>query len=67
MASWRRLDQSRRGAIKIGGSPFTTFVEAAEDACNVTLKNLTRLNDAPAVNARAAGGQDFCDPWWSEL
>jgi len=67
VASWRRLDQSRRGAIKIGGSPFTTLVEA-EEACNVTLKNLKeRLNDDPAVNARVAGEQDFCDPWCSEL
>jgi len=40
VASWRRLNQSRRGAIKIGGSPFTTFVEA-EEACNTMLKNLT--------------------------
>jgi len=40
VASWRRLDQSRRVAtIKIGGSPFTTFVEA-EEACNMRLKNL---------------------------
>jgi hypothetical protein len=38
VTSWRRLDQSHRGAIKIGGSPFTTFVEA-EEACNVMLKN----------------------------
>ena len=39
VASWRPLDQSR-GAIKIGGSPFTTFAEA-ERACNIMLKHLT--------------------------
>jgi len=39
VASWRPLDQSR-GAIKIGGSPFTTFAEA-EGACNIMLKHLT--------------------------
>jgi hypothetical protein len=41
VASSRRLDQSPRGLIKIGGSPFATFVEA-EEACNMGLKNLTR-------------------------
>jgi hypothetical protein len=43
VASWRPLDQSR-GAIKIGGSPFTTFA-AAEGACNIMLKNLTRKTE----------------------
>ena len=38
MASWRRIHQSI-GAIKIGGSPFSTFAEA-EEACNVMLKHL---------------------------
>ena len=46
VASWRPLDQSR-GAIKIGGSPFTTFAKA-EDACNIMLKNLTRADQNPA-------------------
>ena len=46
VASWRPLDQSR-GAIKIGGSPFTTFAKA-EDACNIMLKNLTREDQNPA-------------------
>jgi len=32
VASWRPLDE-RRGAIKIGGSPFKTFADA-EEACN---------------------------------
>jgi hypothetical protein len=36
VASWRPLYQSR-GAIRIIGSPFKTFIEA-EDACNTMLK-----------------------------
>ena len=40
VASWRPLYQSR-GAIKIIGSPFKTFVDA-EEACNAMLKHLTR-------------------------
>jgi hypothetical protein len=38
VASWRPLYQSR-GAIRIIGSPFKTFIEA-EDACNAMLKYL---------------------------
>ena len=38
VASWRAAHH-RRGAVKIAGSPFTTF-EEAEAACNVTLKHL---------------------------
>jgi hypothetical protein len=48
VASWRPLDQSR-GAIKIGGSPFTTFAKA-EDACNIMLKILTRADQNPACS-----------------
>lgn len=39
VASWRPLHRSR-SAIKIAGSPFTTFVDA-EQACNSMLKHLT--------------------------
>jgi hypothetical protein len=39
VASWR-LIYFGSGAIKIGGSPFSTFAEA-EEACNVMLKHLT--------------------------
>ncbi|WP_249135361.1 hypothetical protein [Bradyrhizobium sp. AUGA SZCCT0222] len=39
VASWRPLYQGS-GAIKIGGSPFSTF-EATEEACNLMLKHLT--------------------------
>lgn len=35
LASWRPL-QSRRGAVKVNGSPFNTFTEA-EGACNAML------------------------------
>ena len=42
VASWRPLYLSR-GAIKIVGSPFKTFVEA-EEACNTMLKHLTKPN-----------------------
>ena len=39
VASWRLLYRGS-GAIKIGGSPFSTFA-ATEQACNVMLKHLT--------------------------
>jgi hypothetical protein len=39
VASWRQLYLGC-GAIKIGGSPFSTFAET-EEACNVMLKHLT--------------------------
>lgn len=35
LASWRPL-HSRRGAVKVNGSPFNTFTEA-EGACNAML------------------------------
>jgi hypothetical protein len=35
LASWRPL-RSRRGAVKVHGSPFNTFTEA-EGACNAML------------------------------
>ncbi len=39
VASWRRLYRGS-GAIKIAGSPFSTFAET-EEACNAMLKHLT--------------------------
>jgi hypothetical protein len=39
VVSWRPAHQNR-SAIKIGGSPFNTFVEA-ERACEVMLEHLT--------------------------
>jgi hypothetical protein len=39
VVSWRPLHQNR-SAIKVGGSPFNTLVDA-EQACEVMLKNLT--------------------------
>jgi len=39
VASWRQLYLGS-GAIKIGGSPFSTFAES-EEACNLMLKHLT--------------------------
>ena len=39
VASWRQLYLGS-GAIKIGGSPFSTFAES-EQACNLMLKHLT--------------------------
>ena len=40
LASWRPIHQSRC-AIKVGGSPFTTLVEA-EIACTAMLAHLIR-------------------------
>ena len=40
LASWRPIHQSRC-AIKVGGSPFESLVEA-EMACTATLAHLTR-------------------------
>jgi hypothetical protein len=63
VASWRRLDQYRSGAIKIGGSTFTTFVEAEGSLQpDAEKSDKQRLNGGPAVNARVAGGQDFLRP-----
>jgi hypothetical protein len=42
LASWRPVYESR-GAIRITGSPFTTFDEA-EAACDAMRKHLTSEN-----------------------
>lgn len=42
LASWRPLD-SRRGAVKVTGSPFNSFTEA-ESACNAMLGTLVIRN-----------------------
>jgi hypothetical protein len=42
LASWRPL-YSGRGAVKVTGSPFSTFVEA-EAACNTMLGELARAS-----------------------
>ena len=44
LASWRPL-YSRRGAVKVVGSPFQTFVEA-EAACNTVLEMLQETRGA---------------------
>jgi hypothetical protein len=49
VVSWRPVDQNR-SAIKIGGSPFKTLIEA-ERACEIVLEHLTR-NSKPS-GARA--------------
>jgi hypothetical protein len=46
VASWRRAIGGS-GAVKIGGSPFKTFVDA-EEASNAMLKNLTGKNRCSA-------------------
>ena len=43
VASWRPLYLGS-GAIKIGGSPFSTFAET-EEACNAMLEHLTGQAD----------------------
>jgi hypothetical protein len=42
VASWRAIHPNR-GAIRIGGSPFSTLTEA-EEACRATLGYLTSLS-----------------------
>ena len=44
MATWRPLDKNNF-AIRIAGTPFETFADA-EEACNATLKHLTKREGA---------------------
>jgi hypothetical protein len=47
VASWRPIYQNR-SAIKVGGSPFKTLVEA-ENACTTMLVHLIRDSDRRAT------------------
>ncbi len=54
VASWRPLDE-RRGAIKIGGSPFKTFADA-EEACTPPGCHMIRLTETREITRGAASG-----------
>ena len=52
LASWRPL-YTGKGAVKVSGSPFSTFVEA-EAACNIMLVELERFGPAASLKQRAS-------------
>jgi hypothetical protein len=52
LASWRSL-YSGIGAVKVIGSPFTTFVDA-EGACNAMLIELKRIERLPPLRQTMA-------------
>jgi hypothetical protein len=61
VASWRAL-QNNKPAITVGGSPFSTFVEA-EEACELMLMNLTTAQGAPIDKRIESKGM----PAWTRM
>ena len=61
VASWRAL-QDNKPAIKVGGSPFATFIEA-EEACELMLMHLSSAQGAPTEPNAASKGM----PAWTRM
>ena len=61
VASWRAL-QNDKPAIKVGGSPFSTFVEA-EEACELMLTHLLTAQGVPIDNRIESRGM----PAWTRM
>jgi hypothetical protein len=60
VASWRAL-QNDKPAIEVGGSPFSTFIEA-EEACELILAHLLTAQGAP-IDKRVEKGM----PAWTRM
>jgi hypothetical protein len=61
VASWRAV-QNNKPAIKVGGSPFSTFVEA-EEACELMLMHLLTAQGAPIGTRVESKGM----PAWTRI
>jgi hypothetical protein len=61
VASWRAL-QNDKSAIKVAGSPFSTFIEA-EEACELMLTHLLTAQGAPIDKGIESKGM----PAWTHM